>query len=181
MSWPGLSIRFVTERTTEIKSICVTRADRLAACSASPSDYIFSLCVTSVSVEQYSSAESLKTETPLAHPMGKPLIKISRKFQCSGSTRSTCFWASRIRIHESEVWIRMLLSAGINSKKTWYLLFWDFFLTFYLWKLIYVYRQKVISRKTFLEICFLLASWRSMTKITGSGSISQRDGSEEPA
>ncbi len=60
----------------------------------------------------------------------------------SGSTR---FWASRIRIHYSEVWIRIrillwiriliLLSSCKNSKKTliptilW--LFW----TFYLWKM----------------------------------------------
>jgi hypothetical protein len=36
---------------------------------------------------------------------------------------STCFWASRIRIHQSEVWIRILLSASKNSKK----LFCDFF------------------------------------------------------
>jgi hypothetical protein len=38
----------------------------------------------------------------------------------SGSTGSTCFWASwiRIRIHSSEVWIRILLSLCKNSKKT---------------------------------------------------------------
>jgi hypothetical protein len=45
----------------------------------------------------------------------------------SGSTGSTCFWASRIRIHYSEVWtrirlwiwirIRILLSSCKNSKK----------------------------------------------------------------
>ncbi len=45
------------------------------------------------------------------------------KQQCcgSGSTGSTCFWTSRIRIHKSEVWIRiriwMLLSSCKNSKK----------------------------------------------------------------
>ncbi len=42
--------------------------------------------------------------------------------QCSGSeSGSTCFWASwfRIRIHQSEVWIRIriLLSSCKNSKK----------------------------------------------------------------
>jgi hypothetical protein len=46
--------------------------------------------------------------------------------QCSGSgsesgSGSTCFWASRIRIHLSEVWIRnrlrILLSSCKNSKK----------------------------------------------------------------
>jgi hypothetical protein len=38
--------------------------------------------------------------------------------QCCGSG-STCFWASRIRIHLSEVWIRIriLLSTCKNSKK----------------------------------------------------------------
>ncbi len=38
------------------------------------------------------------------------------------------------------------------------------------------YLQKVISRK----ISSLLASWWSMTKIAGSGSISQRHGSADP-
>jgi hypothetical protein len=40
--------------------------------------------------------------------------------QCCGCG-STCFWASWIRIHQSEVWIRIriwiLLSQSINSKK----------------------------------------------------------------
>jgi hypothetical protein len=37
----------------------------------------------------------------------------------SGSTGSTCFWASwiRFRIHYSDVWIRILLSPSKNSKK----------------------------------------------------------------
>ncbi len=44
--------------------------------------------------------------------------KLSLVFnQCSGSTGSTCFWTSRIRIHQSEVWIRILLSLCKNSKK----------------------------------------------------------------
>ncbi len=43
-----------------------------------------------------------------------------------------------------------------------------------------MYLQKVISRKTVKKIIsFLLASWRSMTKIAGSGSICQRHGSED--
>jgi hypothetical protein len=41
-----------------------------------------------------------------------------------------------------------------------------------------MYRQKVLRRKGVLN--FLLASWRSMTKKTGSGSISQRHGSADP-
>ena len=44
--------------------------------------------------------------------------------------------------------------------------------------------SKAISRKTFFLKFFLLASWRSMTKIAGSGSesgsISQRNGSVDP-
>ena len=43
-----------------------------------------------------------------------------------------------------------------------------------------MYLQKVISRTIVLKISFLLASWRSMTKIAGSGSISQRRGSADP-
>jgi hypothetical protein len=42
------------------------------------------------------------------------------KSQCcgsgSGSTGSTCFWASRIRIHQTEVWIRWILLS--TSKKS---------------------------------------------------------------
>jgi hypothetical protein len=45
----------------------------------------------------------------------QPLAKLRLKqFSRSGST---CFWASRIRIHLSEVWIRILLSSSKNSKK----------------------------------------------------------------
>jgi hypothetical protein len=36
------------------------------------------------------------------------------------------------------------------------------------------------SRKTFLTVSFMLASWRSVTKIAGSGFISQRHGSPDP-
>ncbi len=47
-----------------------------------------------------------------------------------------------------------------------------------------MYLQKVISRKTFWKISFLLASWSSLTKVGGSGSasgsISQRHGSPDP-
>ncbi len=45
-----------------------------------------------------------------------------------------------------------------------------------------MYLQKVISKKLVEKISFLLASWRSMTKIAGSGSsfISKRHGSVDP-
>ncbi len=44
--------------------------------------------------------------------------KLAYTNQCSGAG-FTCFWASRIRIHQSETWIRIriLLSQGKNSKK----------------------------------------------------------------
>ncbi len=80
----------------------------------------------------------------------------------------------RIRIHRIHVFLG-LLDPDPNPfiikqkwwEKSWFLLFCDFFLTFYLWK-----------------ITFLLAFWRSMMKIEGSGSasgsISQRHGSAGP-
>jgi hypothetical protein len=49
-----------------------------------------------------------------------------------------------------------------------------------------MYLQKVISRRTLKKIILLLASWRSMTKISGSGSesgsrsVSHRHGSADP-
>jgi hypothetical protein len=52
-----------------------------------------------------------------------------------------------------------------------------------------MYLPKVTSRKNcveklffagILEVSFLLASWRSMAKIAGSGSISHRHGSADP-
>ncbi len=52
--------------------------------------------------------------------LGLDKLLISR-YQCSGSgsTGSTCFWASRIRNHLSQVWIRLRirLSSCKNSKK----------------------------------------------------------------
>ena len=47
-----------------------------------------------------------------------PLIRMMAQGfrQCCGSG-STCFWANRIRIHQSEVWIRILLLSCKNSKK----------------------------------------------------------------
>jgi hypothetical protein len=62
---------------------------------------------------------------------------ISNKQCCgSGSGGSICFWASEIRIHLSEKRIRILLSSSKNSKKKhWFLLFCDFFMNFYLWKM----------------------------------------------
>ncbi len=50
----------------------------------------------------------------------------------------------------------------------------------FLYSFLRKYLQKVICRKTFFLISFLWASWRSMMKIEGSGSISQRHGSPDP-
>ncbi len=80
---------------------------------------------------------------------------------------------------------RSLLSLSRKSQKSldsyWFVTsFWLLSL-----KILYMYLQKITSKKTFFKkICFLLASWRLMTKIAGSGfasgSISQRHGSADP-
>ncbi len=65
----------------------------------------------------------------------KTAFSFNSNTQCSGST---CFWASRIRIHLSKVWIRIriLLSASKNSKKNLdSYCFVTSFGTFYLWKM----------------------------------------------
>ncbi len=107
--------------------------------------------------------------------------------QCCGSgsksVGSICFWASRVRIRicwsvvriRVRIRLRILLSSSKHSKQNldsycFVTSFW--LLTFEKWCL---YLLKEISRKT-----FLLAYWRSMTKITGSGSIGQRHGSADP-
>jgi hypothetical protein len=50
---------------------------------------------------------------------GRSLCQVNNynENQCSGPPGSTCFLASRIRIHLSEVWIRILLSSSKKSKK----------------------------------------------------------------
>ncbi len=66
-------------------------------------------------------------------------------------------------------------------RKPWFLLLGDFFLTLYLWKWCKCTFKKEWAEKL-LKNSFLLASWRSMTKMAGSGSgyISQRHGSPDP-
>jgi hypothetical protein len=93
--------------------------------------------------------------------------------------RIVCFWASWIRIRN--LFVR--INTQINEDKTWFLLFCDFFKTFYLWRMILIYFQKEISIKTLRKTkLFLMASWRSLTKRAGSGSgtDSQRYWSEDP-
>ena len=86
---------------------------------------------------------------------------------------------------KSEVWIllriRILLSLSKNGKKN--LDFYCFVISFWLFtfgkwcKSIF---KKYYAEKPFLKSVFLLASWRSMMKIDGSGSIRQRHGSADP-
>ncbi len=84
---------------------------------------------------------------------------------------SICFWVSRIRIHLS--WIRILISSSKNSKNNIdSYCFVTSLLLIYLRTMMYL--QKVISKK------ISLTSWRSLTKLTGSGSFSQRYGSADP-
>jgi hypothetical protein len=112
------------------------------------------------------------------HQCGQGLaVQVPYTESGSGSTGFTCFWASWIRIHQSEVWIRIrlriwiLLSPSKKSKKN---LFSSCFVTsFWLFifeKMMYKYLQKVKSKK--LEIFFVGNLGRSMTKIEGSGSES---------
>ncbi len=104
----------------------------------------------------------------------------------SGSNGSTCFWASRIRIHWSDVWIRIriLLSSCKNSKKNLDSYYLVTLFDFYLWIDENVASKSKKQKKLVLKTSFLLASWRPMTKIAGSGSgsesISQRHGSMDP-
>ncbi len=102
--------------------------------------------------------------------------------QCSGSG-STCFLTSqiRIRIHQSEVWIRIriLPSSCKNSKKN---LDSFYFVTHFDFLSLKNDVNVPSKSNTQKKKVFLLASWRSMTKIagSGSGSTSQKHGSEDP-
>ncbi len=92
----------------------------------------------------------------------------------SGSKGSTCFWASRIRL-------RILLSSCKNSKKnldSYYFATLFGFLS--LENTVNVPSNSNKQKKCLNKNSFLLASWRSMTKKAGSGSISQRHGSADP-
>ncbi len=66
--------------------------------------------------------------------------------QCSGSG-SACFWAFRIRIHLSEVWIRI----------RWHFIFEND-----------VNVPSTSSKQNIYFTSFLLVSWRSMAKIAGA-------------
>ncbi len=114
----------------------------------------------------------------------------------SVSTGSTCFWASwiRIRIHQSEVWIRLwvriwiLQSPSKKNKKN--LDSYCFATSFWIYIFendahVYSVPSKCNKQKNFLKNYFFVGILgRSMTKIAGSGSasglISQRHGSADP-
>ncbi len=141
---------------------------------------------------------SSKSAQLLPYSCRPPKLKVGN-YQCiSGSkSGSTCFWTSWIRIwiHQSEVWIRIPIPIRIwiflsPSKKvrktlipTALLLLFEFLSL----KTMYMYLQKVISKKNFLKNqLFVGILKRAMTKIagsgsaSGSGSISQRHGSTDP-
>ncbi len=96
----------------------------------------------------------------------------------------------RIRIHRTHVFFGLPdldPSIIMQKEKPWILLFCDSFwlFSFYLWKIpgnVNVPSKSNKQKKLCQKVCFLLASWRSMTKIagSGSGSISQRHGSADP-
>jgi hypothetical protein len=65
--------------------------------------------------EQFSGSQAVTVPALMVQPRRSCL---KQSFGSgSGSTGSTCFWASWIRIHQSEVWIRILLSPSNKSKK----------------------------------------------------------------
>ncbi len=75
-------------------------------------------------IDTTEDAAALSTSAPCCTPTAGRWSaywdsRTTRSRQCCGSTWSTCFWASRIRIHLSEVWIRIriLLLSCKNSKK----------------------------------------------------------------
>jgi len=86
------------------------------------------------------------------------------------SARSTCFWASWIRIRI------LILSSVIKSKYHWFMLFCNFFLTFYLWKMMSMLLQKALGRKKLVFFGVL----KVITNGSGpDGSICQRHGSAD--
>jgi hypothetical protein len=106
------------------------------------------------------------------------MCPLALKIRCRGEVfRIHVFLAIRIRIHLSEIWIRILLSLCKNNKKNvesyYFVTLFDFFI-FEKCKCTF---KKLDAEKIVLKIIFLLASSRLMTKIAGSDSISQRRGS----
>ncbi len=79
------------------------------------------------------------------------------------------------------IWLRILLSSRKNSKIN--LDSYCFVTSLWLFSLennVNVPSKSNKQKKLYKKISFLLASWRSMTKIAGSGSISQSHGSADP-
>ncbi len=89
------------------------------------------------------------------------------------------FLGLRIRIHKSEVWIRIRYHQAKKNLDSYCFVTYFWLLSL---KNIVNVPSKSNKQKNFFKISFLLASWRSMTKIAGSrsGSISQRHGSTDP-
>jgi hypothetical protein len=91
-------------------------------------------------------------------------------FRSGSESGSTCFWVSQVWIR-IRLWIRILLSSCKNSKKNLDSYYFVTLFDFLSLKNDVNVPLKSIKRKNFCwKISFLLASWRSMTKIAGSGS-----------
>jgi hypothetical protein len=53
----------------------------------------------------------------LRHTCSTAIFILANEQRSGSGSGSTCFWASRIRIHWSDIWIRILLLSSKNSKK----------------------------------------------------------------
>jgi hypothetical protein len=80
-------------------------------------------------LSSYSWRQAKHSHSCCRHPSGRNRLPAQQTYQSCGpgSVGSICFWASRLRL-------RILLSSRKNSKKSLdeFLLFYDFFVTFYL-------------------------------------------------
>ncbi len=136
------SMRRVQIRNTGLYKLCLgitwwrrsTRAWRGVTCLAAPR--------TALPPPSPGPANTVaRSKQAFTATIGKNHGQIGTFHQCSGSgsTGSTCFWASWIRIHKSEVWIRIrlwiririLLSSCKIVWKSWFLQFCDFFEFFF--------------------------------------------------
>ncbi len=106
-------------------------------------------------LSRYSKFRSFLIHSAWGNFFGPRIDKVYSILQCSGSesvSGSTCFWASRIRIHQSEVWIRILLSSSKNSKKNLDSYCFVTFLGHFIFEKLVP--SKKISRKTFFLLVF---------------------------
>jgi len=163
------------------------------SCSGSGSEFLLNLIRQSAFV---SSVADPNPDPPDPYVIGPPGSGAISQRYGSGSEflwnliRQSAFVSSVAEPNPDQLLrIRILLSLSkyVIVRKTM-LLFCDFFLTFYLGKMMWSTFRKLNAWKLFFKNCCLLASWRSITKIegsgseseSGSGSISQKHGSADP-